>query len=89
MVCGTYPSLLMVTVMSALRFAWTTVTQAIGESSPDTSAVAPDGVVEIEMFSVVPRVTDAQPRHGITITAAHSILIIEFFPQPAQTFTQP
>jgi hypothetical protein len=49
--------------MSALRFAWTTqgVTQAVGMSSPDISAVAPAGVLDIEIFSVVPRVTDAQP----------------------------
>jgi hypothetical protein len=58
--------------MSAFRFATTTqgVTQAVGISSPDISAVAPAGVVAIEMFSVVPRVTDAQPTHGNAIAAA-------------------
>jgi hypothetical protein len=68
--------------MSAFRFACTThgVTQAVGISSPDISAVAPAGVVEMEMFSVVPRVTDAQPTHGIAITAAKSSLIIASFP---------
>jgi hypothetical protein len=53
------------------------------------SAVAPAGVVEIEMFSVVPRVTDAQPKHGNAIAAANSSLIMDYFPQPAVTFTQP
>jgi len=45
--CGSYPSLLTVTVMSALRLATTThgVTQAVGLSSPDSSAVAPAGVL--------------------------------------------
>ena len=82
MICGSYPSLLIVTMISALRFARTTqgVTQAVGISSPEISAVAPAGVVAIEMFSVVPRVTDAQPRHGITIAAATSSLIIGSFP---------
>jgi len=53
MICGSYPSLLTVTVMSALRLATTThgVTQVVGTSSPETSAVAPDGVLEMEMFS--------------------------------------
>jgi len=80
----------MVTVMSAFRFAWTTqgVTQAAGISNPDISAVAPAGVVAMEMFSVVPRVTDAQPTHGAAIAAAISSLIIDIFPQPARTFTQ-
>jgi hypothetical protein len=36
----------------------------VGVSSPDSSAVASAGVVEIEIFSVVPRVTDAQPTNG-------------------------
>jgi hypothetical protein len=87
MICGSYPSLLMVTVMSALRFAWTTqgVTQAAGLSSPEISAVAPAGVVAMEIFSVVPRVTDAQPRHGNTIAAAKSSLIIDRSPS-AETF---
>jgi hypothetical protein len=77
-ICGSYPSLLIVTVISALRFAWTTqgVTQAVGMSSPEISAVAPAGVVAMEIFSVVPRVTDAQPIHGNTIAAAKSNLII-------------
>jgi hypothetical protein len=42
----------------------------------------------MEMFSVVPRVTDAQPRQGIAIAAATSSLIMDF-PQPRRTFTQP
>jgi hypothetical protein len=80
--CGSYPSLLKVTVMSALRFACTTqgVTQAIGLSRPDISAVAPAGVLEMEMFSVVPRVTDAQPQHGKTIAATNNSLIIGLSP---------
>jgi hypothetical protein len=63
--------------------AWTThgVTQAVGISSPDISAIAPAGVLEMEMFSVVPRVTDAQPTHGAAIAAAKSSLIIDYFPQ--------
>jgi hypothetical protein len=67
--------------MSALRFARTTqgVTQAVGVSSPEISAVAPEGVVAMEIFSVVPRVTDAQPTHGNAIAAAKSSLIIRFF----------
>jgi hypothetical protein len=72
--------------------AWTThgVTQAVGISSPDTSAVAPAGVLEMEMFSVVPRVTDAQPAHGTAIAAAKSnLLILIIFPKPVATFTQP
>jgi hypothetical protein len=90
MICGSYPSLLIVTVMSALRFACTThgVTQAVGISRPDISAVAPAGVVEIEMFSVVPRVTDAQPKHGKAIAADNNNLITEA-PPPAKPFTQP
>jgi hypothetical protein len=49
--------------MSALRLAWIAhgVTQAVGISNPAISAVAPDGVDAMEMVSVVPRVTDAQP----------------------------
>jgi hypothetical protein len=72
----------MATVMSALRFAWTTqgVTQAVGISRPDISAVAPAGVVAMEMFSVVPRVTEAQPKHGNAIAAAKNTLIIELSP---------
>ncbi|WP_334420555.1 MULTISPECIES: hypothetical protein [unclassified Bradyrhizobium] len=65
------------------------VTQAVGTSSPDTSAVAPDGVLEMEMFSVVPRVTDAQPTHGAASATANSNLIIGFVPPAAATFTQP
>ena len=81
-ICGSYPSLLTVTVMSALRLAMTTqgVTQVVGTSSPVTSAVAPDGVLEMEMFSVVPRVTDAQPIHGAASAAASSNLIIGLSP---------
>src|SRR5450756_3119820 len=77
--CGSYPSLLMATVMSAFRLAWTTqgVTQAVGISSPDISAVAPAGVVAIEMFSVVHRTTDAQPTQGSASAAANSRLIME------------
>ena len=49
--------------MSALRFTITAqgVTQAVGTSNPAMSACAPEGVDEIDKFSVVPRVTDAQP----------------------------
>ncbi|MBR1189665.1 hypothetical protein JQ558_12460 [Bradyrhizobium sp. AUGA SZCCT0160] len=70
-------------MMSALRLAWTThgVTQAVGTSSPDISAVAPAGVLEMEIFSVVPRVTDAQPTQGSAIAAAKTSLIIDYFPQ--------
>jgi len=90
-VCGSYPSLLTVTAMSAFRLAWTTqgVTQAVGMSSPDISAVAPEGVVEIEMFSVVTRVTDAQPAHSSASAAAKNSLIMELVPHPANNFTQP
>ena len=65
------------------------VMQAVGISSPEISAVAPAGVVAIEIFSVVPRVTDAQPRHGITIAATTSSLIIGSFPPPTATLSQP
>jgi hypothetical protein len=65
------------------------VTQAVGLSSPETSAVAPAGVLEIEMFSVVPRVTDAQPTHGTAIAATSTILIIIYVPQHGDTFEQP
>jgi hypothetical protein len=66
------------------------VRQVVGSSSPDISAVAPAGVLEIEMFSVVPRVTDAQPTHGSANAAANSNLIMKFVPPaPAATFTQP
>lgn len=49
--------------MSALRLATTAhgVVQVVGTSSPLTTASAPEGVDEMLMFSVVPRVTDAQP----------------------------
>ena len=43
-------------------------------------AVAPAGVLEMEMFSVVPRVTDAQPKHGNANAAANSSLIMDCFP---------
>jgi hypothetical protein len=49
-------------------------------SRPDISAMAPDGVLAMEMFSVVPRVTDAQPRHGAAIAAANSSLIMKIGP---------
>ena len=90
--CGSYPSLLTVTVMSALRLATTTqgVTQAVGLSSPDNSAVAPGGVDAIEMFSVVPRVTDAQPTHGNATAAANSSPDHWIFsPSPPKIFAQP
>src|SRR5258705_10314319 len=85
MTCDSYPSLLTVTVMSALRLATTThgVTHSVGLSSPDTSAVAPAGVLEMEIFSVVPRVTDAQPTHGAASAAANTILMIIYTPPPA------
>jgi hypothetical protein len=63
---------------------WTThgVTQAVGLSRPETSAVAPGGVDAMEMLSVVPRVADAQPRHGVTIAAANnSLMIIDLSPR--------
>lgn len=84
-------SLLIVTVISALRLATTTqgVTQAVGLSSPDSSAVAPAGVDAMEIFSVVPRVTEAQPIHGNTIAAANSNLIIGIPPTPRKPFAQP
>ncbi len=90
MTCGSYPSLVTVTVMSALRLATTTqgVTQAVGLSSPDSSAVAPAGVLEMEIFSVVPRVTDAQPTHGAAIAAASTSLMIIYAPLAAGTFEQ-
>ena len=77
--------------MSALRLATTTqgVTQAVGLSSPDSSAVAPAGVLEMEIFSVVPRVTDAQPTHGAASAAANTNLMIIYAPLPAGTFEQP
>src|SRR5664279_4935505 len=77
----------MVTVISALRFATTTqgVTQAVGLSSPDNSAFAPGGVDAIEIFSVVPRLTEAQPTHGNAIAAAKISLIIGIFPIPRKT----
>jgi hypothetical protein len=73
--------------MSAFRFAWTAqgVTQAVGISSPDISAVAPDGDVAMEMFSVVPRVTDAQPTHGSASATAKSSLIMDCPPSPGGT----
>jgi hypothetical protein len=43
----------------------------------------------MEMFSVVPRVTDAQPTHGSATAAAKSSLIIECSPKPEWNFTQP
>ena len=81
-----------VTVMSALRLATTTqgVTQVVGLSSPDSSAVAPAGVLEMEMFSVVPRVTEAQPTHGAAIATASTILtIIQQIPLPTGIIRQP
>jgi len=77
--------------MSALRLTWTThgVTQAVGLSRPETSAVAPGGVDAMEMLSVVPRVADAQPRHGMTIAVANTSLMIIGFVPPGATITQP
>jgi hypothetical protein len=43
----------------------------------------------MEMFSVVPRVTDAQPTHGTASAAANSNLIIGFFPCPPQPSRNP
>jgi hypothetical protein len=43
-------------------FGFVILTQAVGTSSPAMSACAPDGVDEVDEFSVVPRVTDVQPR---------------------------
>jgi hypothetical protein len=81
----------MVTVISALRLATTTqgVTQAVGLSSPDNSAFAPGGVDAIEIFSVVPRLTEAQPTHGNAIAAAKTSLIIGFFPTREKLIAQP
>jgi hypothetical protein len=65
------------------------VTQAVGTSSPVTSAVAPAGVLEMEIFSVVPRVTDAQPTHGAAIaTTSNSLTIILTLPLPVKIFEQ-
>ena len=49
--------------MSADRFATIAhgVTHAVGTSSPEIVASAPDGVDAMLMFSVVPRVIDAHP----------------------------
>src|SRR5260370_6249168 len=60
---GSKPSLAKLTVMSALRLATMAqgVTHAVGTSRPEMVASAPDGVDEMLIFSVVPRVTDAQP----------------------------
>jgi hypothetical protein len=56
------------------------VRHVVGISSPETSAVAPAGVLEMEIFSVVPRVTDAQPTHGAAIAAASNSLMIIYAP---------
>src|SRR3954469_9980706 len=63
--------------MSALRLAWTTqgVTQAVGTSSPETVASAPDGVDAIEICSVVPRVADAHPLKTAAAATANNIRI--------------
>jgi hypothetical protein len=42
------------------------VMQAVGTSRPDIVASAPAGVDVMLMFSVVPRVTDAQPPSAAT-----------------------
>ena len=49
--------------MSALRLTTTAqgVVQVVGTSIPLTIASTPDGVDEMLIFSIVPRVTDAQP----------------------------
>jgi len=75
--------------ISAFRLATTAqgVTQAVGTSSPDMTASAPEGVDEMLMFSVVPRVTDAQ-----TPTRAHSAKIPRLrilSPQPDAIEAQP
>jgi hypothetical protein len=43
----------------------------------------------MEIFSVVPRVTEAQPTHGSASAAAKISLIIERFPKPVRILTQP
>jgi hypothetical protein len=43
----------------------------------------------MEIFSVVPRVTDAQPAHGAAIAAASNSLVIMYAPLPTKTFEQP
>src|ERR1700759_1705823 len=72
MTCGSNPGFWMVTEMSALRFTTTEqgVTQVVGFSSPEMMASAPEGVDAMLRFSVVPRVTDAQPT-----ARAHSAII--------------
>lgn len=49
--------------MSAFRLTTTAqgVVQVVGTSNPLTMASTPEGVDEMLIFSVVPRVTDAQP----------------------------
>src|SRR6201994_1703988 len=72
MTCGSNPGFWMVTEISALRFTTTEhgVMQVVGFSSPEMIASAPEGVDAMLRFSVVPRVTDAQPparAHSATI----------------------
>jgi hypothetical protein len=43
----------------------------------------------MEIFSVVPLVTDAQPTQGAAIAAANSTLMIIYTPPRANTFQQP
>jgi hypothetical protein len=46
-------------------------------------------VLEMEIFSVVPRVTEAQPIHGAAIAAASTSLTIIYSPLPTEIFEQP
>lgn len=57
--------------MSAFRLTTTAqgVVQVVGTSIPLTTASTPEGVDEMLIFSVVPRVTDAQPP-SMTLSAA-------------------
>src|SRR5882757_9672243 len=79
------PGLAKLMEMSAERLATTAqgVTHAVGTSRPEIVASAPDGVDVMLMFSVVPRVTDAQPPNAAASATIPAKRIYQFSPVPA------
>jgi hypothetical protein len=61
------------------------VMQAVGTSRPETVASTPEGVDVMLMFSVVPRVTDAQPPSAAASATIQTRRIPEISPKPGRS----
>jgi hypothetical protein len=62
------------------------VTHAVGTSRPEIVASAPDGVDDMLIFSVVPRVTDAQPPNAAASATTPALIDL---PKPGCIYSQP